>query len=218
MSATKSLIPRPDVAELHRLYVDQGLGCPEIARRFGRDGKTVFWWLRKAGIQTRPRGSNPGPQFKKGEPGAFTGRKHSRATRQKLRDACLSDGRVPYLRNGQHWMKGLPPSANGRWKGGVTPERQEFYRSQEWKVACRAVWVRANGCCERCELDFRTVDRRRDGAFHIHHIASFAVRALRAEVTNLALLCRPCHLFVHNAANTKREFLAVESNEEAETA
>jgi len=43
--------------------------------------------------------------------------------------------------------------------------------------------------------------------FHVHHIVSFAVRELRAAVSNLALLCEDCHRFVHSNANTACEFL-----------
>lgn len=42
---------------------------------------------------------------------------------------------------------------------------------------------------------------------HIHHIVSFAVKGLRAEVTNLALLCVACHRYVHSKRNVDREYL-----------
>lgn len=207
MSATKSLVARPSADVLRDLYVTRGIGCPDIGRMFQRDPKTVFWWLRQAGIQTRARGSNPGPQFKKGDRGAFSGRRHSAASRQRIRASTVADGRVPYLRDGVHWLKGVPASLNPNWKGGITPDRQTFYRSREWKAVSVAVWTRANGCCERCGLDLRAVDRREVGTFHVHHIVAFAVRELRAEVTNLALLCRECHWFVHSAANVGHEYL-----------
>lgn len=210
MSATKSKIARPDVATLRRLYSDEKRGCPEIGRLYERDAKTVLWWLRQAGIPTRKRGQNKAVQFKKGERSRFAGRRHTPEALPKVREATIRRGGVPYLRNGQHWLKGQPPSANGRWLGGVTPERQAFYRSPEWKAACVIVWHRADARCERCGKDHRTIDRKKD-RFHVHHIVSFAVRALRAEPTNLALLCWDCHLFVHSKANVKREFLATEA-------
>ena len=40
-----------------------------------------------------------------------------------------------------------------------------------------------------------------------HHVASFAVVELRMEVSNLVLLCEPCHYWVHGADNTLREFI-----------
>jgi transposase-like protein len=38
---------------------------------------------------------------------------------------------------------------NPNWKGGVTPERQAFYASAEWKRVCRVVWKRDKATCQR---------------------------------------------------------------------
>jgi hypothetical protein len=204
MPRTKSLIPRPTADELRNLYIAQKKGCPEIARLFERDPTTIRNWLVEAGIPTRSRGSDSRQHFKAGHQ-MRAGIRHTEESRRKIGEA--SKGRKPYLRDGEHWLHTVSADQNPNWKGGVTPERQEFYRSQEWKAASRIVWTRANGCCERCGLDWRTVDRKTTPTFHIHHIASFAVKELRAEPTNLALLCRPCHLFVHSKANITREYL-----------
>lgn len=93
---------------------------------------------------------------------------------------------------------------NPRWLGGVTPERQSFYTSVEWKRACSAVWKRDNATCRRCGIHR---SERPDLPFHIHHIESFANRELRANVGNLVLLCEICHNFVHSKRNVNREFL-----------
>jgi hypothetical protein len=93
---------------------------------------------------------------------------------------------------------------NPRWLGGITPERQAFYASREWKDACSFVWRRDDARCRRCALH-RT--EQPDMPFHIHHIASFAVRATRAAPGNLVLLCEVCHRFVHSRGNVNREFL-----------
>lgn len=203
MSRPRHFIPRPPAEFLRALYQHLQLGCPEIGRLFERDSSTVRLWLLQDGTATRPRGSNPGPQFKPGQRTRL-GIRHTREARRKIGEA--SKGRQPYLRKGQHWLHSVGPQDNPNWKGGATPERQAFYRSPEWKAACCAVWSRADACCERCDLDHRTVNRQQQ-KFHVHHIVSFAVAELRAEVSNLALLCRPCHLFVHSKANASREFL-----------
>ena len=94
---------------------------------------------------------------------------------------------------------------NPNWRGGVTPERQAFYTSNEWKAACSAVWKRDNATCQRCGLD------RRDDTgvpFHIHHIESFANSDLRADIKNLVLLCEVCHNFVHSRRNINSEHLS----------
>lgn len=96
---------------------------------------------------------------------------------------------------------------NPNWKGGISPERQAFYESQEWKSVCSAVWKRDRATCQRCFL-FR--DDRMDMPFCIHHIVSFAVRELRCELSNLVLLCEACHHFVHSRRNVDREFLPKE--------
>jgi 5-methylcytosine-specific restriction endonuclease McrA len=206
VSRTKSTIPRPSVEDLRRLYIDEHLGCPEIGRMFERDPKTVFWWLRQAGIPTRQRGSDPRQHFKKGERSAYAGRRHTPESIAKVRAATIADGRIPYMRDGKHWLKGAPPEMNPRWKGGATPERQAFYRTPEWKAAVRAVWHRADAKCERCGLDHRGVDRA-TMEFHVHHIVSFQVKELRAVLSNLVLLCEPCHTWIHSNQNVDRAFI-----------
>ena len=201
MSATTSKIPVPTAELLAELYTSQGLGCPEIGRMFERDGSTVRYWLLRAGIPTRKRGTDPAQWFTKGggDPRSFSGTKHSDETKAKL--AIASKDRKPWLRNGVHWLHTVAPDQNPNWNGGSTPERQEFYRTPEWKAAVTAVWRRDDATCQCCGLDWRTVDRAATETFHIHHVVSFAVRELRAVVDNLVLLCRPCHLWVHSNAN-----------------
>lgn len=94
---------------------------------------------------------------------------------------------------------------NPRWLGGVTPERQEFYTSNEWKTACLAVWNRDNATCQRCFLNKKD---QPDMPFHIHHIISFKEKTLRADVNNLILLCEVCHNFIHSKKNINNEFIS----------
>lgn len=94
---------------------------------------------------------------------------------------------------------------NHNWKGGVTPERQSFYMSTEWKSVCSAVWKRDNATCRRCGLDKRDSS---DMPMHIHHIESFANVALRADAENLVLVCEACHHFIHSKANVDHEYLS----------
>lgn len=93
---------------------------------------------------------------------------------------------------------------NPRWLGGITPERQSFYTSTEWKKACRTVWIRDDAECQRCRLLKKEFP---DIPFHIHHIESFANKSLRADTKNLLLLCEVCHHFVHSKKNINREHL-----------
>jgi hypothetical protein len=94
------------------------------------------------------------------------------------------------------------------WKGGVTPERQAFYSTPEWQAAAVTVYQRDSGSCQRCGRQPR--GRAGKKQMHIHHIVSFAVVALRSELTNLVLLCTKCHRFVHSRANAAGEFVGKE--------
>lgn len=191
---------------LYQKYVVEKVSANDIARMVDRDPKRVWEWLRDYGIETRPRGSNTAVHFKAGHTLGI-GRCHSEESRGKIRQRALANGRVPYLKNGVHHLKGKRGAVTPMWKGGITPERQAFYGTPEWKSAVKAVWKRDNAICQRCELDHRTI-KRGEVIFDIHHIAGFEYKELRAEVSNLVLLCRPCHLWVHSRANTSREYLA----------
>jgi hypothetical protein len=206
--ATLAAKPKP-VSEgwLREKYHGENLDCVQIGKILGRDPKTIWSWMKHYGIETRSRGHNTDHLAKDGS--QFLGRKHREETKELIRKARLRDGRVPYLlKDGTHAMKGRTGEDHPSWRGGVTPERQALYGTTEWKSAVKAVWSRADACCERCGKDHRNIDRRRD-RFHIHHILPFWTRCHRANPYNLALLCEPCHRFVHSPRNLDREFLPI---------
>ena len=86
---------------------------------------------------------------------------------------------------------------NPNWKGGITPERQAFYSSLEWKKVSQKI-IQRDKICQRCKNKIN---------LHIHHIVSFEVKELRTELSNLILLCEECHSWVHSKENIKQEFL-----------
>ena len=93
------------------------------------------------------------------------------------------------------------------WKGGITPERQSFYNSPEWKATIRAIWIRDQCTCQRCgRKPPRHGPKHNRG--HVHHIVSFQVRELRLDLDNLVLLCADCHRWVHSRANILKELVA----------
>jgi hypothetical protein len=190
---------------LFEQYVVRGRTANEIAAEVGRDAKRVWEWIRDYGIQTRPRGSHEPNLFKRGHR-IGVGRVIGEAHREAIRQARKRDGSKGLFPNGVHVLKGRTGARHPSFRGGLTPERQAFYGSEEWKLACAAVWRRADAKCERCGLDHRTIDRR-TVPFHIHHIVTFQVRELRATVSNLVLLCRPCHVFVHSRRNLTGEYI-----------
>lgn len=116
----------------------------------------------------------------------------SEARRLKYWGACGIDNPM-YNRKGE---------LNPNWKGGISAERQAFYSSAEWKEACSFVWMRDEATCQRCGM------KSREGLpFHVHHVISFKNRILRADVSNLILLCEVCHGFVHSKRNTNSDFI-----------
>ncbi len=184
-------------------YQIEGLGCPEIARLVGRNSKRVFDWLIDFGIPTRPRGSDIRQQFKPGV-ALFLGKTHSAKSRLKISESNKGKPKKP--KGEKHHWAGVVGENHPRWNGGATPERQSFYSSQEWKRACVAVWQASDAKCQRCGADSRT---KTGAAFHVHHVVSFRVRELRADPSNLKLLCAPCHRWVHSKSNLNRDFLRV---------
>jgi hypothetical protein len=186
-------------------YVTEGLDCVQIGAIVGRDAKSVWTWLKIAKIPTRPRGSDKRQHFVKGQKNPFEGCRHTEETKAKMRAIALADGRVPYDPAVGSYMKGRKGALATNWKGGITAERQAFYATEEWREAVKCVWKRADAKCERCGINHNTTKRR--GTFDIHHIVGFAARDLRSVTSNLALLCEPCHMFVHSKKNINRDFI-----------
>jgi len=102
-------------------------------------------------------------------------------------------------------MFGMNGELNPNWKGGLTPERQDFYISQEWKEVSQLIWKRDKGICQRC-------NRKKDEGipFHIHHIISFQNKELRAIPKNLILICEICHIYIHSKENYEQQFIGEE--------
>ena len=176
---------------LRDAYITRGMNCTEIAHEVKRDPKSVWNWLKDFGIETRKRGTTGNWKHSIGAVRVI-----SEAGRKKLSDnaraARKKDGRIPSMKDGKHWLH-HPGAVHPNWKGGISPERQTFYATQEWKDAVKAVWKRDGFACKRCACDLR----HKRGECAVHHIESFANREKRALVSNLVLLCKPCHLWVH---------------------
>lgn len=185
---------------LHQKYIVEGLDCTQISKIVNRNPKQVWQWLKGYEIPTRKRGTTGNEKYSKGHKGF----KHTDETKEKIRQARLKDGHVPYLRNGVHHLKGKKGADTPNWKGGITAERQATYGSEEWKQASKTVWERDNATCQRCGL-YHNLNR--DVSFDIHHIVSFAVVEKRCDPSNLVLLCEPCHYWVHSSKNINKEFI-----------
>ena len=162
---------------LRQKYEDERRSCVEIAKIVGRDPKRVFEWIKDAGIATRKRGdpSNGCHSFRLGDVSPFKGKIQKRGNQSP------------------------------HWQGGITPERQSFYASPEWKAAVREVYGRDKKICRRCGIS-QCAAAKQGHKMHVHHVVGFRVKHLRCELSNLVLLCKGCHLFVHSKANAMRQF------------
>jgi transcriptional regulator with XRE-family HTH domain len=110
---------------------------------------------------------------------------------------------VPTRNRSQAIMGRLAGSRNPAWKGGVTPERQRLYKTQEWKDLVKSIYKRDNYTCQRCNTG-----KVKGVKFHAHHIKTWAdYPALRFEPSNLITLCDDCHSWVHSLDNTSKDFL-----------
>lgn len=179
---------------LYEQYIINKRDCNNIAKEVNRDPKTIWSWINKFGIQTRKRGAESSTgTFKKNHKYGI-GRIQSESTKEKIRQARLIDGHVPYLKDGIHWLK-HENAVSPNYKGGITPERQKIYSSIEWSNCVLEVWKRDNATCQNCG---KHQNDDRNNKFHIHHIKSFAeYPELRTKTENLILLCPKCHKKQH---------------------
>jgi len=189
-------------------YITQGKDANQIGREVGRDGKSVWNWLSMYKIQTRPRGHDTSHLPKDGS--VWVGRKHSEETKEKISAAAIADGRVPWGKGNEPYWRGVTGDKHPSFKGGLTPERQAVYSSREWVDAVKAVWARDNATCQGCGIHHNTAETR--GTFHVHHIVSFQVKEMQTETSNLVLLCKDCHKFVHSKKNINKQFIKEISN------
>lgn len=186
-------------------YITKKRTCNDIAKDVNKDPKTIWSWLKKYNIPTRKRGGESSSgSFKKGS-NLWVGKKHTDETKQKIREARLKDGHVPYLKNGEHWLKTVSTNKHPNYKNGLSPERQSFYSSLEWIELVKKIWSRDNAICQNCGKHHNTESNR--GNFHIHHIVSFQVKEKRLDLDNLVLLCKECHRWVHSKNNINNKFI-----------
>jgi len=128
-------------------------------------------------------------------------RKHNIQTRSMADIRAIKYWGLSGEKNGMYGKTGIK---NANWKGGVTPQRQDFYTSQEWKSACAEVYKRDNATCQKCGAKEK---------LHVHHVIGFANKEIRADANNLVLLCVKCHRFVHSKKNINGEFIGKEVQE-----
>lgn len=216
---------------LHQKYVVERLGIYQIAQMVGRNPKQVWHWLKGYNLPIRNRdweiepGTQPyhEPEWLRAE---YVDKRRSAADIAKqfgvldsniihfLRKFGIKRRTIAQARKVKRWgalgdknpMYGKRGKDSPNWKGGSTPERQAFYSSIGWHKAVKTVWKRDKGTCQRCGI--KKDRRHKDLLMHIHHSVSFLVKELRAEPSNLVLLCADCHHWVHSNDNVNRDFIS----------
>jgi transposase len=212
---------------LYQKYIVEGLGTSKIAQLVNRHPKRVYEWIVDYGIPLRTRewsneaGTQPfhskewiHEQYvvlsRSGSDIAQDFGVTERLIYFWLKKHGIARRTVSEARSVKHWgqsgednpMFGKTGDKNGNYKGGCTPERQGFYASKDWAIACCAVWKRDSATCQKCGTG-----NKKESTLHVHHIVNFSVKHLRADIDNLVLLCRKCHIFVHSKKNVERVFL-----------
>ena len=194
---------------LRTKYVDEELTTVEIGRLVHRDMKSVWSQLKKFGIPTRPRGYylRRGPQSVNYmlQPGAidpFLGRRHSAATRAVLR--LKASGPKPWIRgrrNGMFNRRGhLAPAYID---GGGYDRRFASGGIVTWRTVRLRIIHQRGRTCQRCGTE---ANGYREPA--LHHLIGWAGHPeTRFDPTNIVVLCRACHRWVHSDQNTTGAFL-----------
>lgn len=188
-----------------------------VAGRFlGISKRKVLYWVHKYNISVRDKKSpkrlpeywrkalrKPKAKVLKGKESPFW--KAGIHTKEKVKCKCGcgqlinkydKKGRQRYYTMG-HCSSGYFKSENVRgekgckWKGGITPIMDALRKSPEYIQWRLIVYKKDNYTCQMC------------GQKHIdiiaHHIKSFAdYEEVRFEPSNGKVLCRSCHLKLHN--------------------
>lgn len=127
-------------------------------------------------------------------------KKHGIATRSTSEARKLKRWGSPGPANPMFGRVG-PESSN--WRGGLTPLRQRWYSTDEWRSVSRRVRQRDHSC-RLCPSK---------GPTHIHHIEPFAAAPLlNFDEGNLILLCVRCHKKVGRRVKWWRRRLHVLAN------
>jgi hypothetical protein len=162
-----------------------------------------FWdrdWLYNEYIVKERSMGDIAADFNLTEPAIrFWARKHNIPTRTTSEARSIKYWGLPGEKNGMYGKRG---EDTPNWRGGLTPARQALYSSIEWANVVKMVWKRDNSTCQRCKA------KKKHGVpYHIHHKKTFADESIRLEPSNLILVCRKCHIFIHSKKNVDREFI-----------
>ena len=146
---------------------------PESLLRMSQSRRGVSAWNK--GKPSPLRGTTLSKETREKIRVKATGRKHTEATKEKIRQVNLGTKR-PLCCGELHPF----------WKGGVTPVYKKIRKSPEYIVWRKAVFERDNYTCVHCGVV--------GGNLNADHIKPFSLYPeLRFDVSNGRTLCVPCH-------------------------
>jgi hypothetical protein len=101
------------------------------------------------------------------------------------------------------YMHDLSGENHWNWKGGITPERNKYMDTKEYKEWRKAVFRGDSYLCTKCELK---------GVLNAHHLYNYSTYpTLRLDVSNGVTLCKGCHNEFHtifgNRDNDPNQFI-----------
>ena len=143
------------------------------------------------------------------------GRKHTEATKKKMREAHKD---IHWGKDNSRYGKKLSKDTrrkmskaqegkhvgklNVQWKGGVSVENRWVRYGVENRLWRESVFARDNWTCQKCN--------NRGGDLEAHHIKNFAdYKELRTSIENGITFCKKCHKKFHkkygNRKTTKKQ-------------
>jgi 5-methylcytosine-specific restriction endonuclease McrA len=133
-----------------------------------------------------------------GKDNHFYGKKHTKQTIEKMRNAKLGKKREPLsiqtkikMRKSHLGKPCLKGDKSPHWKGGITSKNRLLRSSKEWKVWRSSVFLRDNFTCQKCE--------KRAIYLEPHHIipVSECIKLNKIDLvfttSNGITYCKDCH-------------------------
>jgi 5-methylcytosine-specific restriction endonuclease McrA len=148
---TKRLWKDPEYRKKTTDALGKALGDPEYRKKRSRIAKEVAsrpeWKAKQSKLR---KGKKRPPEVGRKISAAKMGHPVSKETRKKLAEA--NRGEKSYF-----------------WKGGVSGEKQKFYRSWQWRMQNERVKARDNSTCQGCGWTEAEV-KNADGKLNGHHV------------------------------------------------
>lgn len=144
--------------------------------------------LTEVGKNTRFKKGQISPNKGKHLKSPMEGKKHTDATREKMRQARLKNPNRYWLGKKQPHHQG---ENNVNWRGGVTSEHEKIRKSVEYKEWRKSVFERDKYTCQVCSV---RSEKGKRVYLEADHIKPFALYPdLRFEISNGRTLCKECH-------------------------